>query len=264
MSKYHARQSGLVPTEKLEDLEVVVVGVGGIGSWAALSLAKLGVGSMCVIDPDIVEEHNLANQAYRHQDLTKNKVEALHEMLEDIRPTMPVLPFVGVFEQKYLEASVVVSGLDSMDARKGLWECLIQTDTPLYIDGRMAGEFMRIFIVEMKDPLSVKAYEDTLYANKEVSREPCSARSIVYNTQVIGGLISLLVKKYLVGEELPKELMFDLTNLLIITKDKEKKKEGGFEPKIEQVMEPAEESKAPVETKPHPLAAIFKDDIKNV
>lgn len=68
--------------EKLENSTVVILGVGGIGSWLTESLIRSGVGRLRLIDPDIVELSNLPRQAlYSENDIGKSKVEAAKDKL---------------------------------------------------------------------------------------------------------------------------------------------------------------------------------------
>ncbi len=84
----------------LRQARVVVVGVGGTGSNAALSLAQSGVGEVHVVDPDVVELSNLARQGlYLEQDVGRPKVEAavqrLRERNSDIHITGESLMVTG-------------------------------------------------------------------------------------------------------------------------------------------------------------------------
>ena len=74
------RQLDLVKPEALET-PVHLVGCGGIGSFVALALAKLGCPHLCLYDDDRVEEHNVPNQLFRLSDVGRPKVEALAEVL---------------------------------------------------------------------------------------------------------------------------------------------------------------------------------------
>lgn len=72
-----------------------IVGCGSVGSTVAENLARCGVTNMTLWDFDIVENHNLANQMFRQQDVGRPKVEALYDMLREINPEVE-----GVVELK--------------------------------------------------------------------------------------------------------------------------------------------------------------------
>ena len=61
--------------EKLEKANVMVIGLGGIGSWVLENLVRAGIGSITVIDSDIVTLNNLSRQSfYDETDLGKTKI----------------------------------------------------------------------------------------------------------------------------------------------------------------------------------------------
>lgn len=67
---------------RLESARIVVLGVGGLGGWSALSLACCGVGEMLLVDGDRVEESNLNRQVlYSEADIGRLKVDAAAERL---------------------------------------------------------------------------------------------------------------------------------------------------------------------------------------
>jgi molybdopterin-synthase adenylyltransferase len=67
---------------RLESSRIVVLGVGGLGGWSALSLACCGVGEMLLVDGDRVEESNLNRQVlYSEADIGRLKVEVAAERL---------------------------------------------------------------------------------------------------------------------------------------------------------------------------------------
>ena len=67
---------------RLRDARVVMLGVGGLGSWAAYALACCGVGELVLLDGDVVEESNFNRQIlYRERDVGRAKVEAAAEAL---------------------------------------------------------------------------------------------------------------------------------------------------------------------------------------
>ena len=77
--------SGQTPSQcqgKLEDARIAVLGVGGLGSWSALTLACCGVGEMLLVDFDTVELSNLNRQIlYGEADVGQPKVSLAAERL---------------------------------------------------------------------------------------------------------------------------------------------------------------------------------------
>jgi sulfur carrier protein ThiS adenylyltransferase len=83
-----ARQHDLVPSDRLAEADVLVVGVGAIGRQVALQSAALGVRRLTLIDIDRVEPTNITTQGYGHADLGRLKVEALQEAIVRLDPTV--------------------------------------------------------------------------------------------------------------------------------------------------------------------------------
>jgi molybdopterin-synthase adenylyltransferase len=80
----------LVP--RVRNGKVLVVGVGGLGSPAALALALAGVGTIGLIDPDVVELSNLQRQIlHQTSDLGRPKVVSAREKLLRLNPAVAVL-----------------------------------------------------------------------------------------------------------------------------------------------------------------------------
>lgn len=72
--------------DKLDRARVGVAGLGGLGSNIAVHLARLGVGTLVLVDFDVVETSNLNRQHYTMQHLGLPKALALQEQLEAINP----------------------------------------------------------------------------------------------------------------------------------------------------------------------------------
>jgi len=76
-------------TEKLQNSRVLVVGLGGVGSFAAEFLARAGIGTMTIVDGDIVDITNINRQLPAlHSTIGKHKVEIVGERLLDINPDL--------------------------------------------------------------------------------------------------------------------------------------------------------------------------------
>ncbi|MGW2311400.1 adenylyltransferase/sulfurtransferase MoeZ [Actinomadura luteofluorescens] len=83
---------GMAGQKRLKNAKVLVVGAGGLGSPALLYLAAAGVGTLGVIDFDVVDESNLQRQIiHRQSSLGKLKVESAAETVRDINPLIDVV-----------------------------------------------------------------------------------------------------------------------------------------------------------------------------
>jgi molybdopterin/thiamine biosynthesis adenylyltransferase len=70
--------------KKLQESKVSVFGVGGIGTWIVNGLYQIGIGTINITDPDVVQESNLNRQLFfNERDIGKYKVDVLKEKLPD-------------------------------------------------------------------------------------------------------------------------------------------------------------------------------------
>lgn len=69
---------GLAGQEKLSAAKALIVGVGGLGSWLGELLARAGVGTLRLVDDDVVDWTNLARQAMYDETDAKNATRKVH------------------------------------------------------------------------------------------------------------------------------------------------------------------------------------------
>lgn len=114
---------GMSGQKRLKNSKVLVVGAGGLGSPALLYLAAAGVGTLGVIDFDVVDESNLQRQIiHRQSSLGKPKVESAAETVREINPLIDVVVhntaldrdnIMGIFSQYDL----ILDGTDNFATR---------------------------------------------------------------------------------------------------------------------------------------------------
>ena len=86
-----ARLYGAEAAAALRAAHVTVVGIGGVGSWAAEALARCGVGTLTLIDLDHIAESNINRQVHALEpELGKAKVLAMRERIAQISPQCTV------------------------------------------------------------------------------------------------------------------------------------------------------------------------------
>lgn len=75
--------------EKLKNSNVLIVGVGGVGSFAAEFIARAGVGKMTIVDGDVVDITNINRQLPAlHSTVGKPKIDVVGDRLMDINPEL--------------------------------------------------------------------------------------------------------------------------------------------------------------------------------
>ena len=76
--------------KKLKKAEVCILGLGGLGSNVAVLLARVGIGSLKLVDFDTVEASNLNRQQYRISHIGIKKTEAMKSIIKEINPFVEV------------------------------------------------------------------------------------------------------------------------------------------------------------------------------
>jgi molybdopterin/thiamine biosynthesis adenylyltransferase len=125
---------------------VAVIGCGGLGGYIVEELARLGVGRIVVIDPDVFEEHNLNRQLFSSPaNLGHAKVEAAVKRINEINPAVTLVPIQKAFARENGTeliggCQVAVDALDSIQVRLELADVCTELKIPL-VHGAIAGWF---------------------------------------------------------------------------------------------------------------------------
>jgi molybdopterin/thiamine biosynthesis adenylyltransferase len=217
MENKFIRQQELVDQNKLSSLSVTIVGCGAVGSFTALSLAKMGIRQLTLIDHDEVSTENLSNQFFREEDLNRKKVVACMEILESFDSAVKVFPQPRPYVKGKLESDIVISSVDSMQVRKAAWQSVLRDKrAKLLIDPRMAAHVVQVYSVIPGDPSSTKAYEPTLVTDTQALPDRCTARSIIYTVLPLAALICRQVASFAIGDWIEPAITFDLKTLSLI------------------------------------------------
>jgi len=194
------RQLDFVSLEDLEDVKVTIIGCGGIGSFVAFALAKLGVKRFELYDGDKIESHNLPNQCFFPTQVGDNKANALALIVEEFGEAECVR-HDKMWEGEDLD-EIVISAVDDMKVRKQIWEaCKLKPSVSLFVDGRIGGEDVKVISVKPTDIDDIKRYEATLFENKDAEELPCTARAIIDVAFLVTALIVRAVRGFLKSGE---------------------------------------------------------------
>ena len=133
-------QVGSAGQRKILGAKVLIVGAGGLGSPVALYLALAGVGTLGLVDFDIVDLSNLQRQIlHQNKDIGRSKVESARETLESYNPDVNVVTHdTPLTSDNAIEIisqyDIVVNGADNFAARYLVNDTCVFLKKPL-IDG---------------------------------------------------------------------------------------------------------------------------------
>ena len=108
---------------KLLDSRVLIIGAGGLGSPAAYYLAAAGVGTIGIVDSDVVDESNLQRQIlHNSKRIGQPKVDSAKQTLEDLNPDVKVVPYKERLTREniisiFKDYDLVLDGSDNFPTR---------------------------------------------------------------------------------------------------------------------------------------------------
>lgn len=170
---------------------VAVIGCGGLGGYVIEQLARLGVGQIVAIDPDVFEEHNLNRQVLATCcNLGQPKVEAAKERVKEINPAVTLLPLQMALgsangHELLQQASVAVDALDSITVRLQLAQVCAEMNIPL-VHGAIGGWYGQV-TTQLPDERSIQKIYGTCAEGKGIEKQlgnPSFTPAVVASLQV--------------------------------------------------------------------------------
>ncbi|MBC8953927.1 HesA/MoeB/ThiF family protein [Xenorhabdus sp. PB62.4] len=188
--------------EKLKASKVLIVGLGGLGSPAALYLAAAGVGDLYLADDDTLHISNLQRQIiYRTADIPANKAQSAAKQLADLNPQINITDLTERQDRESLanivnRVDLVLDCSDNMATRHAVNAACIAENKPL-ISGSAIGFSGQLMVFEF--PYQHGCYA-CLYPDQEEPQRNCRTAGILGPiVGVIGTLQSLEAIKMLTG-----------------------------------------------------------------
>ena len=114
---------GMTGQKRLKNAKVLCVGAGGLGSPALLYLAAAGVGTLGIVDFDVVNESNLQRQVIHGQsDIGRSKAESARDSIREINPYVNVIVYQERLDsdnamQIFADYDLIVDGTDNFATR---------------------------------------------------------------------------------------------------------------------------------------------------
>ena len=194
----------------------IIGGIGNIGSWCSLFLARQGV-SLYIYDFDTVSEVNLASQLYSIENIGESKYDSLVNTLEQyvdhtIKDTGKIQALGELTTGNLIVDKYCFSCFDNMKARKMLFEAWVtqykDEKDAIFIDGRLLAEIGQVFFVTTD---RIEQYRATLFDDSEVALENCAYKGTTHCSAIIAGLMVNGFNNFLVNLSTPiRELPFNI------------------------------------------------------
>ncbi len=204
---------------KLKNSKICIVGTGGLGNPITSRLAAMGVGTLRIVDRDVIELSNLHRQTmFDEDDVGQVKVEVAAKKLQKLNPDCTIEALaVSVNDYTALEVvqgcDVVVDALDSVNARYALNKACVKFGIP-FVTGAAVGVSGQIFTIL---PGTSACYHCMFPALDEDTMPTCSIEGVHPSIlSIVGGIEVAEAVKVVMGKKpslSDKILHVDIENL---------------------------------------------------
>ena len=204
---------------KIKNSKVCVVGVGGLGNPITSKLAAMGVGTLRIVDRDIIELSNLHRQTmFDESDVGQVKVEIAAKKLQKLNPDCKIEALaISVNDYTALEVvegcDVVIDALDSVNARYALNKACVKFGIP-FVTGAAVGVSGQAFTIIPKESACYYCMFPEL---NEDAMPTCSIEGVHPSIlSIVGGIEVSEAVKIIVGKKpslSQRILHIDLENL---------------------------------------------------
>lgn len=164
------------------------MGAGGIGSWTALALSKIGLSNIVVFDGDRVSVHNQPAQNFHKEDIGRYKT----DILTQLDGVYGINEFIG--DGFHDPANIIIAAVDSNASRRHVWDGALRGNCRWYFDGRLGGQTAMLYTVDMESVDSMARYEETLHSDEERTVVPCAEAAVVDVAFTIAAMIVRAVR----------------------------------------------------------------------
>ena len=213
---------GAIGQKKILSSKVLVVGVGGLGCPAAENLVRAGIGTIGLIDNDVVNLSNIHRQSlFSSKDVKKLKVNVAEKKLKEINPHTKIKTYKTRLSQDNIEKIIknyelIIDGSDNFKTKFLINDYCIKLKKKL-VTGAISKFDGHIFTFDFKDKKTVSL--KNFYQEKEVSDDilNCEFEGVLGTTATIVGAaqaneaLKLIMQ---IGKNLKNQiLILDLLNL---------------------------------------------------
>jgi len=222
MKQQYERTSRIIGEEgvdRLHDCSVLVFGTGGVGSYVCEGLARAGIGSLTIVDKDVVDETNINRQIIAlHSTIGQPKAKLMADRIRDIDPDCRVtaremffLPGGQPDDLDFASYDYVVDAVDTVSAKIYIIERARQAGVPVISSmgtgNKLDGGAFKITTIE-----KTKVCPLAKVMRRELKKRDITGVKVLYSEEepkAVGGSISFVpsVAGLLIAGEVVRDLL---------------------------------------------------------
>lgn len=206
--------------KRLEAKKVVVLGLGGVGSYALEALARSGIGTIIIVDKDKIELSNLNRQLMTNQNnIGEFKVDVLESRLHAINPHLQIFKIKEFITPENLdmifqyEPDFIVDAIDSLKTKKALIKTCLQRKVKLIVATGMGNrkDATKVQITTLSKTYNDKIAKELRFFMKHEhlngkvpvvfsSEVPLKVKGSIASTAFVPACAGILMASYVVNE----------------------------------------------------------------
>lgn len=216
--------------EKIKNTSVLIIGLGGVGSYALESLVRSGIGTLIIVDNDVVDITNLNRQMMSlNSNIGMKKVDVWESRIKDINPNCKVIKIDKFITKDNIDIlfkeniDYIVDACDTIETKKELIRQSIKRNIKI-ISSMGTGNKLdptKLEIIDIRktsyDPIAKilrKMIKDEKI-NKKIPVICSKEQSIKTNSKIISSnsfvpaTSGLLITSYIINDIIDKELIYE-------------------------------------------------------
>lgn len=165
---------------------ILLAGVGGVGSWVALSLGRAD-NKFMYMDDDTITIENIGGQFYQTNQVDFKKCIALDDNITMFGTNSENFSYTNLkldydIINSITEELTIFSCVDDMEIRKLLFQrfCNLTKGNSIFLDARMSAEMFEVFCVT-NDLRTQEKYAQSLFNNEDIPDDVCTQKATTHN-----------------------------------------------------------------------------------
>lgn len=229
-----SRFSSAIWYDAIKTKNILLAGLGGVGSWCALLLSRVKPNYIEMYDSDIVDGTNLSGQLHSVNSIGEYKSTSIFTTMVDFSNYATSFASKRNFTATDKASNIMICGFDNMEARKiffNTWKnhvlngSIERRKECLFIDARLAAEEFQIFCIKGDDLFLMEKYQNNyLFDDSEAEETICSYKQTSFCASMVASYIVNLFVNFvanscepIIDRDLPFKTYYDASRMYFKT-----------------------------------------------